>query len=65
MLLGGEHAGPVEPAHFRAGPEKIVRLQHPYIVRVFEVNKRNVLLAKAKSIARAKAQRFAASKCSR
>jgi serine/threonine-protein kinase len=37
MILAGAHAGPEEVARFRIEAEVVAQLQHPHIVRIFEV----------------------------
>lgn len=37
MILRGDHAGSAEIARFRAEADAIARLQHPYIITVYEV----------------------------
>jgi WD40 repeat protein len=43
MILSGAHAGDVEVARFRDEGEAVARLQHPYIVQIYEVGERNGL----------------------
>jgi WD40 repeat protein/predicted Ser/Thr protein kinase len=37
MVLSGPHAGPAERARFRTEAEAVARLEHPNIVRIYEV----------------------------